>query len=65
MFEVLKANGIKKVFGMNRPIDKVLQFMFFTFLDVLVDKNLKPAIFAYRKGRDRRMAVAGVYSRLN
>jgi hypothetical protein len=47
------------------PVDKVLQRMFLNFLDVLIEEKLKPEVFAYRKGRDARMAVANVYAKLN
>jgi RNA-directed DNA polymerase len=65
MIEIPKANGGKRSFGISMPIDKVLQHMFLNFLDVLIEEKLKPEVFAYRKGRDARMAVASVYSKLN
>ena len=65
MVEIPKANGGKRSLGISMPIDKVLQQMFLNFLDVLVEEELKPEIFAYRKGRDARMAVASVYTKLN
>lgn len=65
MVEMSKANGGKKLLGINMPIDKVLQRMFLNFLDVLIEENLKPEVFAYRKERDVRMAVASVYAKLN
>jgi hypothetical protein len=46
-------------------IDKVLQRMFLNFLDVLIEEDLKPEVFAYRKRRDAGMAVASVYAKLN
>ncbi len=49
----------------SMPVDQVLQQMFLTFLDVVVEGVLKPSVFAYRKGRDGRMAVAAAYSNLN
>lgn len=47
------------------PVDKVLQYMFVTFLDVLVEEKLKADVFAFRKGRDIKMAVASVYFKLS
>lgn len=63
--EIPKAIGGKRSLGINMPIDKVLQRMFLNFLDVLIEENLKPEVFAYRKGRNARMAVASVYAKLN
>ena len=65
MVEIPKANEGERSLGISMPIDKVLQRMFLNFLDVLVEEKLKPEVFAYRKGRDARMAVASVYSKLN
>lgn len=65
MVETPKANGSKRSLGISMPIDKVLQQMFLNFLDVLIEEKLKPEVFAYRKGRDAKMAVASVYARLN
>jgi retron-type reverse transcriptase len=65
MVEIPKTSRGKKSLGISMPIDKVLQRMFLNFLDVLVEEKLKPEVFAYRKGRDARMAVASVYSKLN
>ena len=65
MVEIPKANGGKKSLGISMPIDKVLQQMFLHFLDVLIEEELKSEVFAYRKGRDARMAVASVYAKLN
>ena len=65
MVEIPKANGGKRSLGINMPVDKVLQRMFLNFLDVLIEEDLKPEVFAYRKGRDARMAVASVYAKLN
>ena len=65
MVEIPKANGGKRSLGISMPIDKVLQRMFLNFLDVLVEDELKPEVFVYRKGRDARMAVASVYAKLN
>ena len=65
MVEIPKANGGKRSLGISMPVDKVLQQMFLNFLDVLVEEELKPEVFAYRKGRDARMAVASVYAKLN
>lgn len=65
MVEIPKANGGKRSLGINMPVDKVLQRMFLNFLDVLIEEELKPEVFAYRKGRDARMAVASVYAKLN
>jgi len=65
MVEIPKANGGRRSLGINMPIDKVLQRMFLNFLDVLIEEELKPQVFAYRKGRDARMAVASVYAKLN
>lgn len=65
MVEIPKTNGGKRSLGISMPIDKVLQQMFLNFLDVLVEEKLKPEVFAYRKGRDARMAVASVYAKLN
>lgn len=47
------------------PVDKVLQCMFVTFLDILIEEKLKPDVFAFRKGRDVKMAVASVYFKLS
>jgi retron-type reverse transcriptase len=63
--EILKASGHKKPLGISMPVDKVLQQMFLNYLDVLIEEKLKSEVFAYRKGRDARMAVASVYSKLN
>jgi len=63
--EIPKANGGKRSLGISMPIDKVLQRMFLNFLDVLIEDELKPDVFAYRKARDGRMAVASVYAKLN
>ena len=63
--EIPKANGGRRSLGISMPIDKVLQRMFLNFLDVLIEDKLKPGVFAYRKGRDARMAVASVYAKLN
>ena len=65
MVEIPKGNGERKSFGICMPIDKILQRMFLNFLDVLIEDELKPEVFAYRKGRDARMAVASIYARLN
>ena len=65
MVEVPKTSGGKRSLGTSMPVDKVLQSMFLNFLDVLIEEKLKPEIFAYRKGRDARMAVASVYAKLN
>lgn len=65
MVEIPKANGGERSLGISMPIDKVLQQMFLNFLDVLVEEELKPEVFAYRKNRDPRMAVASVYAKLN
>lgn len=65
MVEILKANGGKRPLGISMPVDKVLQQMFLNFLDVLIEEELKSEVFAYRKGRDARMAVASVYAKLN
>lgn len=65
MVEIPKANGGKRSLGISMPVDKVLQRMFLNFLDVLIEEELKPEVFAYRKGRDARMAVASVYAKLN
>ena len=63
--EIPKANDGKRLLGISMPIDKVLQQMFLNYLDVLIEEDLKPEIFGYRKGRDARMAVASVYTKLN
>ena len=65
LVEIPKANGARRSLGISMPVDKVLQRMLLNFLDVLVEEKLKPEVFAYRKGRDARMAVASVYSKLN
>jgi RNA-directed DNA polymerase len=65
MVEIPKANGSKRSLGISMPVDKVLQRMFLNFLDVLIEEELKPEVFAYRKGRDAKMAVASVYAKLN
>jgi retron-type reverse transcriptase len=39
--------------------------MFLTFLDTLIEERLKPEVFAFRKGRDVRMAVASLYFKLS
>lgn len=65
MVEIPKANESKESFSISMPVDKVLQQMFLNFLDVLIEEELKPEVFAYRKGRDTRMAVASVYATLN
>lgn len=65
MVEIPKANEESRSLGISTPIDKILQRMFLNFLDVLVEDELKPEVFAYRKARDKRMAVASVYAKLN
>lgn len=65
MVEIPKANGGKRSIGISMPLDKVLQRMFLNFLDVLIEEELKPKVFADRKGRDAKMAVASVYATLN
>jgi RNA-directed DNA polymerase len=65
LVEIPKANGARRSLDISMPVDKVLQRMLLNFLDVLVEEKLKPEVFAYRKGRDARMAVASVYSKLN
>jgi len=65
MVEIPKANGRRRSLGISMPIDKILQRMFLNFLDVLIEDELKPEVFAYRKARDGRMAVASVYAKLN
>lgn len=47
------------------PIDKVLQRMFVMFLDPLIEEKLKSEIFAFRKGRDVKMALASLYFKLS
>jgi hypothetical protein len=39
--------------------------MFLNFIDVLIEDELKSEIFAYRHKRDKRMAIAAIYSKLN
>jgi len=65
MVEIPKTDGCKRLLGLSMPIDKVLQQMFLTFLDILVEKQLYADMFAYRKGRDARSCVAAAYSKLN
>ena len=65
MVEIPKTKGGKRSLGISMSLDKVLQQMFLNFLDVLIEEELKPEVFAYRKGRDARMAVASVYAKLN
>lgn len=65
MVEIPKASRARRSLGIRMTVDKVLQRMLLNFLDVLVEEKLKPEVFAYRKGRDARMAVASVYSKLN
>lgn len=63
---ILSSNKCReRSIGIYMPIDKVLQQQFLTFLDVIIEGVLKPNVFAYRKGRDPRMAVASVYSILS
>jgi hypothetical protein len=62
--EISKTEKAKRLLGISMPIDKVLQRMFLTFLDVIIEEKLKPEVFAYRKGRDAKMAVATVYSKV-
>lgn len=47
------------------PVDKVLQRMFITFLDIFIEEKLKSEVFAFRKGRDVKMAVASLYFKLS
>lgn len=47
------------------PVDKVLQRMFIVFLDSLIEEQFKPGVFAFRKGRDVKMAVASLYFKLS
>lgn len=62
--EIPKANGSRRSLGISMLVDKILQQMFLNFLDVLIEEELKPEVFAYRKGRDAKMAVASVYAKL-
>jgi len=65
MVEIPKVNGGNRLLGLSMPIDKVLQQMFLNFLDVVIEKQLSPDMFGYRKGRDARGCVACAYSKLN
>jgi retron-type reverse transcriptase len=65
IIEIPRANGGKSSHSINMPVDRVLQQMFLNFLDVLIEEKLKPEVFAYRKERDARMAIASVYAKLN
>lgn len=65
LVELPKMDGSKRLLGLSMPIDNVLQQMFLTFLDVIVEKQLFPDMYAYRKGRDARNCVAAAYSKLN
>ena len=65
MVEIFKFNGNEKSLSLNMLVDKILQRMFLNYLNVIIEEKLKPEIFAYRKGRNARMAVAAVYSKLN
>lgn len=65
MVEIPKASGGKRTLGISMPVDKVLQVMFLNFLDVVLEDRLKPHIYAFRKGRDARHVVAGIYSKLS
>lgn len=65
MVEIPKANEERRLIGISMSIDKILQRMFLNFLDVLIEDELKTEVFAYRKTRDGRMAVASVYAKLN
>jgi len=65
MVETPKAGGGKRSLGISMPIDKILQRMFLNFLEVLIEEELTSEVFACRKGRDARMAVASVYVKLN
>ena len=65
MIEIPKVSGGKKSLWINMPVDKVLQRMFITFLDSLIEEKLKPDVFAFRKGRDVKMAVASLYFKLS
>jgi len=65
MVTLPKIDGGTRLLRINMPIDKVLQTMFLNFLDIIVEDLLTPNVFAYRKGKDGRMAVASIYSKLN
>lgn len=47
------------------PIDRVLQRMFLTFIDPIVEEKLQSKVFSFRRGRDAKMAVASVYFKLS
>lgn len=65
MVEIPKASGGKRTFGISMPVDKVLQVMFLNFLDVVLEDRLKSHIYSFRKGRDARHVVAGIYFKLS
>ena len=47
------------------PIDKVLQQMFLNYINILIEKHLKPEVFAYRQKRYFKLIVASIYAKLN
>lgn len=65
MVEVPKTCGGNGELGISMPVDNVLQQMVLNYLDVILEQELHPATFGFRKGRDPRMAVAAVYSKLS
>jgi retron-type reverse transcriptase len=60
----IKTNKKNKLLNTNELIDKVLQNMFLNFLDVRIEDILKSEIYGFRKGRDARMIIGKVYSKL-
>ena len=58
---VPKPGRRKKSLMVYMLLDKILQCMFFNLIDVIVEQNLKPEIFVFRKTRDFKMVVANIY----
>jgi retron-type reverse transcriptase len=65
LVEIPKTNNHKKSLCLSMPVDKILQCMFLNFLDVIIEDKLKSNVFAFRKGRNARMAAAAVYFKLS
>lgn len=65
LVEIPRTNNHKKSLCLSMPVDKILQCMFLNFLDVIIEDKLKSNVFAFRKGRNARMAAAAVYFKLS
>jgi len=63
--EMTKVNRKKRLIGIIRLIDEVLQRMFLNFLEVLIEAELHSNLFIYRKECNVKMVFASVYTKLN